>query len=397
MEGEIKWLFNEFVSRGLDPSDAAARALLAVQSTSADDPRESGMQAAHWRKFTVTQRKGSSHDDTDFFQDARAVVPPPRQPCPLSLPQSGGGQGGDAASGCLPTGAWPLLQLREVRVWESPSEGLVAGLQCVWRRRAGGSDVELLGPRHYLNPRQADRDQRRDLILEDGEAIVAVRGQAGALVDCLVLETSRGRIMTFGGSGGSSFDLTPASASSGPRPLLLCFGGGHGGHLHNITATWVTESGGDFTKPRFMSTVPGMETFLHFLYAPASHALRSHCAALVEACLADGSLAPGLREVLSTALKYAENTHRNPASDKFRRIRLLNKLFDAKIGSRPGGPALLAWLAFNELRCQGEPATDPLLVRSDESPSKATLGVNLRTITELLDRGEGGSGGDRGE
>ncbi|KAL6055615.1 Jacalin-type lectin domain-containing protein [Balamuthia mandrillaris] len=72
---------------------------------------------------------------------------------------------------------------------------------------------------------------KHEVDLHKGEHITSVSLRHGAIVDQLSFETSLGRQFTFGGSGGSPFQL---DIPEGHR--VVAFKGGFGGHIHSIGA-----------------------------------------------------------------------------------------------------------------------------------------------------------------
>ena len=87
-------------------------------------------------------------------------------------------------------------RLREILVW---SGKYIDGIELIWQ------DIN--------NPRQLIRSphvggfggELRRFALQSDEAIVAVEGRSGKFVDFLQITTNKGRVMSWGGSGGGRF------------------------------------------------------------------------------------------------------------------------------------------------------------------------------------------------
>jgi len=67
------------------------------------------------------------------------------------------------------------------------------------------------------------------LNLNDGEHITKVFVRAGDIIDHLTFFTDQGKVVSFGGTGGNPYVLTPP-----PKHHFVAFSGGNGGHLHHF-------------------------------------------------------------------------------------------------------------------------------------------------------------------
>lgn len=71
--------------------------------------------------------------------------------------------------------------------------------------------------------------QNAEVTLMPGETITSVSGRGGDFIDNITIQTSLGKVYTFGGPGGSPFSLyVPAGKT------IIAFGGSTGGHLHSL-------------------------------------------------------------------------------------------------------------------------------------------------------------------
>jgi len=69
---------------------------------------------------------------------------------------------------------------------------------------------------------------------EKDEYIANIKGRSGGLIDRLTIKTNKNREFELGGLGGDPFDFNIPKGSG-----VLCFGGGHDGHLHQLYAYYV--------------------------------------------------------------------------------------------------------------------------------------------------------------
>jgi hypothetical protein len=111
----------------------------------------------------------------------------------------------------------------------------VNGLRIGYRKAdASGSDPLFHTAEHCGS--HADPRPHR-FRLEPDEFIVQLDGFIGTWMDSLRMVTSRGRALRVGRSdGGQHYALFPPRAEHPPgcKPVIVGFGGGYGGHIHNL-------------------------------------------------------------------------------------------------------------------------------------------------------------------
>lgn len=176
--------------------------------------------------------------------------------------------------------------------------------------------------------------------------------KAGALVDSLRIQTSKGQEKKWGGDGGAKQQTWRVPTGSS----FLGFHGGVGGHLHSLGVT-LAETGGE-TGGKSGSTsgdnflTSGVKVNLY-----AADRVKRACAQFLAFNITSppGTPTPVPEEVvtaLETMRKYADNLLASPLDPKVSRIRLGNGFFDKKIGKLPGGGGVIRAMGF-ELADEG--------------------------------------------
>jgi len=151
-------------------------------------------------EWIATRISGSRHHDTKEWNDAPKVT------------------------------AYPYSRVSEVRVW---SGQYVNGLRFTYECYDAKGKHQVLGQK-ALGEHGSFSEQT--VQLDSDEHIVSVFGSSGLILDQFGFTTDKDRTLTFGGSGGSPFDIPI------PAGHRVVFHGGVGGHIHNI---------GCFTKRAF--------------------------------------------------------------------------------------------------------------------------------------------------
>lgn len=122
-----------------------------------------------------------------------------------------------------------LGDLRNARICEVGClfGDVVVGLHVVYQ--INGQRVP--GPINYGTQASAQTYAKGMLELMGDDYITEVSGSSGQLIDRLYLRTAHGKTVSWGGTGGSPFNLDVP-----PMKRVIALAGGLGGHLHNISA-----------------------------------------------------------------------------------------------------------------------------------------------------------------
>ena len=104
--------------------------------------------------------------------------------------------------------------------------GIIIEYRC--RTSQGGIDTVYLQHTGFQYQKHIQHESHR---FQEGEYITEIYGRSGAIMDQLYIRTSSGRMFGGGGQGGSSFSINIP-----PGRRVFAFGGGTGGHLHNLYA-----------------------------------------------------------------------------------------------------------------------------------------------------------------
>lgn len=156
------------------------------------------MTNAQSARRTSTKRPAASPKSTE---------PTRADSSPLFQMGASGGHGGAPFLQAAP----PEAQLLGVEVRHA---GMIDAVGLIWSLDAANSDA-VAGEPEMAGGSGGETDR---LTLEPGETLTRISGRCGLHVDSLVLTTSLGRTLTFGGDGGESefrYDLPPGTELAG--------------------------------------------------------------------------------------------------------------------------------------------------------------------------------------
>ena len=90
--------------------------------------------------------------------------------------------------------------------------------------------------------------------LQKGEYLTGMGTRCGAICDSLWFNTSQGRLIRFGGDGGTDAECSTQEAS---KPYVLAIGAGVGGHIHHIKCFYL-----DLAEHERIAQLSGLDGYL---------------------------------------------------------------------------------------------------------------------------------------
>lgn len=178
------------------------------------------------------------------------------------------------------------------------------------------------------------------------QVLTEISVKAGALVDSVLVRTSKGQEKKWGGNGGNFHETWRIPSGSS----FLGFHGGWGGHIHCLGVT-LAEQGG---KAQGLSSTGTTSTFLSPIVKAtlySANPVTRACAQLLAFNVsskqkAEQAVSEEVITALETMRKYADNLLASPLDPKVSRVRLGNGFFDRKIGRLPGGGGVIRAMGF---------------------------------------------------